>query len=170
MTIFSRIWLISINITIYWIISLKNDHSMKDFMFLATFRSTDGIFRDSDYWKFTFLNFRWLSWIDHLQVMNSENDPKWPIFYQNWSKLGQKWPFFLTICWCFSPFNDNILWKNVKKQRKTWNCLIYESKNGHFWAKNRQFWLFWPSKIGNFGGQNCRFWPKIAHFLAFLDP
>ena len=79
-------------LTIYLITALKNDHFMIDIECLAACGSKVAIFNHPDFLNFEFLHFRWPFSGYHIQVMNRENDPKWPIFGQKWPKLAKIGP------------------------------------------------------------------------------
>ena len=133
---FDQIGWISIMLTIYWIITLKNDHFMIYFEFLAVYGSTVAKCYHPDFWNVEFWHFRWPFSGYHIQVTNQENYPKLPIFCQKWSKLAKILPK-IDIFWSKTPFCDQILWINVKKIRKYLEIF-------HCWVQKFQ-------KMGNFG-------------------
>ena len=62
---------------------------MIDFEFLAAYGSKVAKFYHPDFCNFEFWHFRWTFSGYHIQVMNQENDPKWPIFGQNRPKSAK---------------------------------------------------------------------------------
>ena len=123
------------------------------FEFLAAYGSTDTHFHRPDFQNLELCHFRWLFWGYHIQVMNQENDPKWPIFGQKLVKIGQKiaifGPFLDQTRRFLRKFCDFFLqFGGMISKFSTPNFRVPKiDKTGQFWSKMTIFSQIWLNSV-----------------------